>query len=96
LLIPLSYFSSDIQYADDVDLFFDHFSKVFAKLIELGVYRDEDGIARHSHLEKGKGSYESAPQKSATPGAAGAGKDKEASKGAQQNRRGVLEARARL
>jgi len=84
------------RYAEDVDLFFDHFSKVFAKLIELGVYRDEDGIARHSHLQKGKGKYESAPQKSASPGAPGAGKDGEASKGAKQNQKGVPTARARL
>jgi cytochrome c peroxidase len=82
------------KYADDVDLFFDHFSKVFAKLIELGVYRDEDGIARHGHLTKGK--YESAPQKDAQPGAPGAGKDGEADKAAQQNKQGVQQARARL
>lgn len=55
------------KYADDQDLFFDHFAKVFAKLIELGVYRDEDGIARFNNLTKGK--YESAPPKSLTPGA---------------------------
>lgn len=42
---------------------------MFAKLIELGVYRDEDGIARHNHLKSGQGSYDSAPQKSLDPGA---------------------------
>lgn len=64
-------------------------------MIELGVYRDEDGIARFSHLEK-KGKYQSAPQKSAQPGAAGVGRDGEAEKAAQENKKGVPMARARL
>lgn len=82
------------KYAEDVDAFFEDFSKVFAKLIELGVYRDEDGIARFSHLQKGK--YESAPQKSATPQGEGAGRDGEASKAAQENKQGVPAMRAKL
>jgi cytochrome c peroxidase len=82
------------KYADDKDLFYDHFSKVFAKLIELGLHRDEDGIARFSHLEKGN--YESAPQKSDQPGAAGVGRDGEAEKAAKENKEGVPMARARL
>jgi len=45
------------KYAEDKDLFYDDFSKVFAKLIELGVKRSEHGP------------YESAPKKSDTPGA---------------------------
>ena len=66
---------------------------MFAKLIELGVYREEDGVARHGHL---KGKYESAPQKSASPGAQGAGKDGVAAKAAEENKEGVQLARARL
>ncbi|WFC98390.1 cytochrome-c peroxidase [Malassezia yamatoensis] len=53
------------KYAADQKLFFDDFSKVFAKLIELGVYRDEDGIARCDKRDK-KGSYVAAPKKSDT------------------------------
>ncbi|WFD06916.1 cytochrome-c peroxidase [Malassezia vespertilionis] len=51
------------KYAADQKLFFEDFSKVFAKLIELGVYRDEDGIARCDKRDA-KGSYISAPKKS--------------------------------
>lgn len=57
------------KYADDAKLFHKDFAAVFGKLIELGVHRDEDGIARFSHLEKGK--YESAPKKSNQAGAPG-------------------------
>ncbi|WFD27455.1 cytochrome-c peroxidase [Malassezia nana] len=53
------------KYAADKDLFFQDFAKVFAKLIELGVYRDEDGIARCDKRDA-KGSYISAPKKSDT------------------------------
>lgn len=56
------------KYAEDRDLFFEDFSKVFAKLIELGVYRDEDGIARADKM-KVFGEYKSAPQKSLELGA---------------------------
>ncbi|PWN48218.1 heme peroxidase [Violaceomyces palustris] len=55
------------RYAEDQDLFFSDFAKVFAKLIELGVYRDEDGIARADKMKAFKGSYDSAPQKSPIP-----------------------------
>lgn len=81
------------KYADDQKLFKEHFSAVFAKLIELGVYRDEDGIARFSNLEKGK--YQSAPKKGDKPGAPGAGKDGLARKGAQENQK-LPEAKAKL
>ena len=54
------------KYAADQKLFFDDFAKVFAKLIELGVYRDEDGIARCDKRNE-NGSYVSAPKKSDTP-----------------------------
>lgn len=53
------------KYAADQDLFFQDFSKAFAKLIELGVYRDADGIARCDKRDE-KGSYISAPKKSDT------------------------------
>ncbi len=56
------------KYAEDKELFFDHFSAVFAKLIELGVYRNEDGIATHDHLHKAA-EYKAAPKKSNSPGA---------------------------
>ncbi|KAM0789707.1 cytochrome c peroxidase [Microbotryomycetes sp. NB124-2] len=44
------------KYAKDKDLFFDEFAKVFGRLIELGVKRDENG-------------YKSAPKKSDKLGA---------------------------
>lgn len=44
------------KYAKDKDLFYDEFAKVFARLIELGVKRDENG-------------YKSAPKKSDKLGA---------------------------
>ena len=75
------------RYAEDRDAFFQDFSKVFAKLIELGVYRDESGIARADKVKSYKGEYKSAPQKSHEPGAPGAGKDGEADPLARQNKR---------
>ncbi|KAJ1028415.1 hypothetical protein NDA16_001582 [Ustilago loliicola] len=75
------------KYAEDRDAFFNDFSKAFAKLIELGVYRDETGIARADKMKSYKGEYKSAPQKSHTPGAPGAGKDGEADPLARQNKR---------
>ena len=49
-------------YAKDKDRFFADFSKVFAKLIELGIQRDEtDKILNTDNL---KGGYVSAPKKS--------------------------------
>ena len=52
------------RYADDKDLFFDHFSKVFAKLIELGIQRDEKDVIVNT--DNVKGGYVSAPKKSST------------------------------
>jgi peroxiredoxin len=69
------------------------FSAVFAKLVELGVYRGEDGIARFSHLEKGK--YDSAPKKSESPGAKGSG-DGLAEPAAKENEKGIPKAKAKL
>ncbi|CAO1623862.1 unnamed protein product [Parajaminaea phylloscopi] len=81
------------KYAQDKDAFFDDFSKVFAKLVELGVYRDEDGVARHHHLQKG--SYQSAPKKSSSPKGKGTG-DGVAAPVARDNQRGVAHARSKL
>lgn len=50
------------KYAEDKDLFFDHFSKVFAKLIELGIKRDAQGNVINTDTVKG--GYISAPKKS--------------------------------
>lgn len=50
------------KYAADKDLFFDHFSKVFAKLMELGIQRDADG--RIINEENSQDGYRSAPKKS--------------------------------
>ena len=53
------------KYADDKELFYDHFAKAFGKLLELGVDR------KHNP-------YIAAPKKSDEPGAPGAGSDAEA------------------
>lgn len=89
------------KYAEDAKLFHEHFSAVFAKLIELGVYRDEDGIARFHHLEKAakdakQGGYDSAPKKSDRPGAPGQVGDGIASGAAKENEKGVMHAKAKL
>ncbi|GFF24061.1 putative heme-binding peroxidase [Aspergillus udagawae] len=53
------------KYADDKDLFFDHFAKAFAKLMELGIKRDEND--RVVNADNVKGGYISAPKKSNHP-----------------------------
>ncbi|GAB7333540.1 hypothetical protein MBLNU13_g05117t1 [Cladosporium sp. NU13] len=53
-------------YAQDKEKFFEDFSKVFAKLVELGIQRDADGKVTNSDNEKG--GYHSAPKKSSKPG----------------------------
>lgn len=53
-------------YAKDKDRFFDDFKKAFAKLVELGITRDEGG--RITNLDNEKGGYHSAPKKKSTPG----------------------------
>ncbi|KAL2003731.1 hypothetical protein VTN02DRAFT_2496 [Thermoascus thermophilus] len=50
------------RYAKDKDLFFDHFSKAFAKLIELGIRRDENG--RITNTDNQRGGHIPAPKKS--------------------------------
>jgi peroxiredoxin len=53
-------------YARDKDRFFDDFSRVFAKLVELGIQRDEKGNVTNTDNEKG--GYHAAPKKSSTAG----------------------------
>ena len=60
------------RYAEDKELFFDHFAKVFAKLLELGIKRDAKGnVINTDNL---LGGYLSAPKKSNV--ATGPSKDK--------------------
>ncbi|CAN6606296.1 cytochrome c peroxidase, mitochondrial [Trichomonascus vanleenenianus] len=40
------------KYADDKDLFFSDFAKVFGKLLELGVRRDKNGVAKINYINK--------------------------------------------
>ena len=54
------------KYAEDQELFFQDFAKVFAKLLELGIRRDEEG--RITNVDNEKGGYYSAPKKKAKPG----------------------------
>ncbi|KAI0125534.1 peroxiredoxin [Xylariales sp. AK1849] len=52
------------KYAEDKDLFFNHFSKVFARLLELGIRRDAGGnVVNEENVEEG---YKSAPKKDDT------------------------------
>lgn len=53
------------RYAEDKELFFDHFAKVFAKLCELGIRRDAQGAV--TNTDGTLGGYISAPKKSDTP-----------------------------
>ncbi|KAH9839601.1 putative heme-binding peroxidase [Teratosphaeria destructans] len=53
-------------YAKDKDRFFEDFSQVFAKLIELGIERDAEG--KITNVDNVKGGYHSAPKKSGKPG----------------------------
>ncbi|KAI1259450.1 peroxiredoxin [Xylariaceae sp. FL1019] len=58
------------RYADDKELFFEDFRKVFGKLMELGIRRDGDGdIVNEENIE---GGYKSAPKKSDEATAEGA------------------------
>lgn len=54
------------RYAKDKNLFFDHFAKAFAKLLELGIARDASGKITNS--DNVKGGYHSAPKKASKPG----------------------------
>lgn len=53
------------KYADDKELFFQHFADVFAKLLELGIKRDEKGEVTNS--DNVLGGYISAPKKNPMP-----------------------------
>ena len=53
-------------YAKDKERFFADFSKVFDKLMELGIVRDSSGCVMNSDVRKG--GYISAPKKSPVPG----------------------------
>lgn len=41
------------KYAEDKELFYDHFSQAFAKLIELGIQRDEHGNVFKKGMQSG-------------------------------------------
>ena len=53
-------------YARDKDRFFVDFTKVFEKLVELGIERDDKGTITNADNERG--GYHSAPKKKKTPG----------------------------
>lgn len=55
-------------YAEDKERFFEDFAAVFAKLVELGIRRDEEG--RVTNTDNEKGGYHSAPKKSERAGKA--------------------------
>ncbi|KAH8899180.1 putative heme-binding peroxidase [Thozetella sp. PMI_491] len=49
------------KYAEDKDLFYEHFSRVFDKLMELGITRD--GTGRITNTDNMKGGYHPAPKR---------------------------------
>ncbi|MCJ1441520.1 MAG: hypothetical protein MMC23_002009 [Stictis urceolatum] len=53
-------------YADDKEKFFEDFSRVFAKLMELGIERDASG--KVVNTDNIKGGYNAAPKKKSKPG----------------------------
>lgn len=55
------------EYAEDKELFFSDFAAVFAKLLELGIVRDEQG--KITNEDNVKGGYHAAPKKSDREGA---------------------------
>lgn len=55
------------KYAEDKEAFFEDFAKVFAKLIELGIQRDETG--KITNVDNELGGYHSAPKKKDVAGA---------------------------
>lgn len=54
------------KYGADKELFFEHFAKVFSKLMELGIERDAEGNV--TNTDNKFGGYHSAPKKSNAPG----------------------------
>lgn len=79
------------RYAKDKEVFFADFARVFAKLIELGIQRDEtERVINTDNVREG---YFSAPKKAKDPGQPGElGKDGEAEPLAEEN----MNFRARL
>lgn len=67
LLDDPSFSSWVTKYANDQDLFFSDFAKVFAKLTKLGIQQDSNG--KITNTDNVKGGYHSAPQKETVPGA---------------------------
>jgi cytochrome c peroxidase len=63
-------------YARDQERFFSDFTKVFEKLIELGIQRDAEGKITNS--DNDKGGYHAAPKKKATPGSSAKSTDDKA------------------
>jgi cytochrome c peroxidase len=83
------------RYAADKELFFDHFEKTFAKLLELGIQRDERGNVTNSDNEKG--GYHAAPKKADEPAVPGPSSDDRMPESeAEPLRRQNREFRARL
>jgi cytochrome c peroxidase len=83
------------RYAEDKELFFRDFAKVFAKLLELGIERDEAGRITNSDNEKG--GYVSAPKKRDVPGKSSESSDDRMPRSeAERLRRQNRELRARL
>ncbi|MCJ1249843.1 hypothetical protein MMC30_007069 [Trapelia coarctata] len=54
------------KYAEDREVFFGDFAKGFAKLLELGIQRDEEGMITNPDNELG--GYIAAPKKASRPG----------------------------
>lgn len=54
------------KYAGDKEVFYRDFAAAFAKLLELGISRDEHG--RITNADNVGGGYHSAPKKSGKPG----------------------------
>ncbi|KAI0888258.1 heme peroxidase [Annulohypoxylon maeteangense] len=69
------------RYARDKELFFDDFAKVFAKLLELGIKRDANGVVLTK--DNAKEGYKSAPKKSDTATAVGSEKELKRKEGAK-------------
>ena len=61
------------KYADDKESFFEDFAAVFAKLVELGIQRNEQG--RITNVDNQKGGYHAAPKKKREPGSPGKSSD---------------------
>lgn len=54
------------KYAEDRGLFFQDFANAFAKLLELGIQRDDQGMI--TNADNKLGGYSAAPKKKSKPG----------------------------